>query len=93
MGNAWQGGCARWAVRFSFKVCWSIQTLNSGGLIVAEGNVDLIVKAAFFPDVDDGLIVDVGAAHPNYLSISASFRKSGWRVIAIDPNPHFCQLQ
>jgi len=34
-------------------------------------------------------MVEVGAAGPTYLSMSRHFRESGWRVIAIEPNPHF----
>jgi FkbM family methyltransferase len=55
--------------------------------------VDLVVREAFF-DVPDyrGIIIEVGAAKPDYLSISASFRKLGWRAIAVEPNPVFAQL-
>lgn len=37
-------------------------------------------------------MVDVGAARPDYLSVSASFRARGWRVIAIEPNPEFHEM-
>lgn len=37
-------------------------------------------------------MVDVGAARPDYLSVSARFRSLGWRVIAVEPNPQFCEL-
>jgi len=36
--------------------------------------------------------VEVGAAGPEYLSISRHFRESGWRVLAVEPNPEFCGL-
>ncbi len=56
----------------------------------AEGNVDQIVQKRFFPDPSfKGVIVDVGAARPDYLSVSAHYRKLGWRVIAVEPNPEF----
>jgi FkbM family methyltransferase len=59
----------------------------------AEGNVDRIVREKFFPGHGSGRIfVDVGAARPDYLSISALFRSMGWRIIAIEPNPKFCEL-
>lgn len=58
----------------------------------AEGDVDRIVRQAFFAERRDGLFVDVGAARPDYLSISALFRSLGWRVIALEPNPDFCRL-
>ena len=53
----------------------------------AEGDVDKLVRDTFFPGEESkGVFVDVGAARPDYLSVSASFRASGWRVIAVDPN-------
>ena len=59
----------------------------------AEGNVDKIIKKRFFPEDGPGRIfVDVGAAMPDCLSISALYRRIGWRIIAIEPNPAFCKL-
>jgi FkbM family methyltransferase len=58
--------------------------------MAAEGNVDLIVHDTFFRDGKTGVLVEVGAARPDYFSISASFRSHGWRIIAIEPNPDFC---
>ena len=60
--------------------------------MAAEGNVDLIVHDTFFRDGQVGVLVEVGAARPDYLSISASYRSSGWRIIAIEPNPNFCAV-
>lgn len=58
----------------------------------AEGNVDQIILRRFFQGQGSGIFVDVGAARPDYLSISALYRSMGWRVIAIEPNPAFCDL-
>lgn len=59
----------------------------------AEGNVDRIIHKRFFPgDRSGGVIVDVGAARPDFLSISSLFRSLGWRVLAVEPNPEFCEL-
>ena len=59
--------------------------------MTAEMNVDQVVRAAFFPEKDyRGVFVEVGAARPDYLSISASFRELGWKIVAIEPNPEFC---
>jgi len=58
--------------------------------MAAEGNVDLIVHDTFFRDRTIGVLVEVGAARPDYLSISASSRSRGWRIIAIESNPAFC---
>lgn len=58
----------------------------------AEGDVDKIIQRRFFPEQRSGIFVDVGAARPDFLSISALYRSMGWRVIAIEPNPAFCDL-
>jgi FkbM family methyltransferase len=56
----------------------------------AEHDIDIVVKNAFFAESKPGVFVEVGAARPDYLSISESFRKQGWKIIAIEPNPEFC---
>jgi FkbM family methyltransferase len=56
-----------------------------------EGRLDVIVHDRFLQDVSAGVFVDVGAARPGFLSMSAYYRALGWRVIAIEPNPVFCQ--
>jgi FkbM family methyltransferase len=59
----------------------------------AELDVDQKVFAKFFDDGRrDRVFVDVGAARPDYLSISQLFRQKGWRVICIEPNPEFASL-
>lgn len=55
----------------------------------AEGGVDVLVRDTFFPDVCSGVLVEVGAASPDYLSLGNSFRGCGWRVISVEPNPIF----
>src|SRR4051794_5592381 len=56
-----------------------------------EHELDRIVYDAFFRGVTQGIFVDVGAAGPDYLSMSAMYRELGWRVIAVEPNPIFCE--
>lgn len=59
----------------------------------AEGNIDRIIQRRFFQGDGSGKIfVEVGAAKPDYLSMSALYRLIGWRIIAIEPNPEFCEL-
>jgi|SRR5271165_4306535 len=65
---------------------------NENNVSRAEGDVDRIVQQRFFPEQTSGILVEVGAARPDYLSISARYRSSGWTVIAIEPNPAFCEL-
>jgi|ERR1035441_9223207 hypothetical protein len=60
--------------------------------MAAEKDIDRVVREAFFPDGTSGVLVEVGAARPDYLSISASFRERGWKIIAVEPNPEFCAL-
>jgi FkbM family methyltransferase len=55
-----------------------------------EGGLDRIVYEHFFAAASGGVFVDVGAARPDFLSMSALYRSLNWRVIAIEPNPVFC---
>jgi FkbM family methyltransferase len=58
-----------------------------------EGDVDMVVRNQFFPNpAYQGSIIEVGAARPDYLSISASFRRQGWNALAVEPNPVFAAL-
>lgn len=58
-----------------------------------EKNLDECIRNAFFPDYSyRGVFVEVGAAGPEFLSMSMHFRENGWRVISIEPNPEFCKL-
>jgi FkbM family methyltransferase len=60
--------------------------------MTAEKDVDILVHDRFFKDKSEpGVFVEVGAALPDYLSISARFRDLGWKIVAIEPNPEFCQ--
>jgi FkbM family methyltransferase len=58
----------------------------------AEGDVDKIVQQRFFRNQNAGIFVDVGAANPDYLSVSALYRSLGWKIMAIEPNPVFCEM-
>lgn len=61
--------------------------------MAAEMDVDQHVWNEFFAArTTPGVFVEVGAARPDFLSISASFRQRGWRVIAVEPNPAFCEI-
>ena len=59
----------------------------------AEKDIDKVVQQAFFQDGGGGrVLVEVGAARPDYLSVSASFRDRDWTVVSIEPNPYFCAM-
>ncbi len=60
----------------------------------AEWGVDNKVLNRFFPGDtwSNSIMVEVGAARPDFLSIGNRFRRAGWQVISIEPNPDFCKL-
>ncbi len=60
--------------------------------MAAESNVDAIVFDQFFPGEHNGILVEIGAARPDFLSIGASFRAKGWRTISVEPNPAFAAI-
>jgi len=39
-----------------------------------------------------GVYVDVGAGYPDIFSNSEQFRKLGWQVVAIEPQPDMCKM-
>lgn len=60
-------------------------------VMAAEMDVDREVRDAFFlGKKEPGVFVEIGAARPDFLSISASFRRLGWKIIAVEANPDFC---
>lgn len=50
------------------------------------------VVQQFFPIAYKGIYVDIGSAYPEWISNSHWFRKLGWNVIPIEPNPRMCQM-
>lgn len=50
------------------------------------------LKNKFFSQTQFGVMVEVGAAGPEYLSQSKPFRDAGWRCICVEPNPNFAQM-
>lgn len=59
----------------------------------AELETDRIVRENYFPDFAyKGVIVEVGAATPEFLSMSKHFRETGWRCICIEPNPKYVEM-
>jgi FkbM family methyltransferase len=68
--------------------------VGSGGASVnrAENDVDIRVRNRFFLDTPSGVVVEIGAARPDFLSISALYRSLGWQVFSIEPNPAYKPL-
>jgi FkbM family methyltransferase len=58
----------------------------------AENDVDVKVRDNFFRDDSTGVVVEIGAARPDFLSISALYRSLGWKVFSIEPNPAYKPL-
>jgi len=58
----------------------------------AEFDTDKIIREKYFSDFDyKGVIVEVGGATPEFLSMSKHFKDNGWRSIIIEPNPSFAK--
>ena len=45
-----------------------------------------------FPDQRSGFYIDIGAGHPVYDNVSFASYLTGWRGIAVEPNPWLSQL-
>lgn len=62
-------------------------------LYYAEFFTDWHIRRHFFPDFQyRGVLVEVGCATPELLSMAQHFRHNGWRCIGIEPNPRFVDL-
>lgn len=57
----------------------------------AQNAEDVVLERAF-ADRKDGFYIDVGAADPNYHSVTRHFYEKGWRGINIDPLPAWHQM-
>lgn len=58
----------------------------------AQNREDIIISA-FFPDIKEGVYVDVGANHPLFHSVTKLFYDKGWHGVNYEPNPKlFSQL-
>jgi len=56
----------------------------------AEMNTDKIIRKSYFSNLDIGIMVEVGGATPEYISMSRHFKLNNWRCI-IEPNPKFVE--
>ena len=55
-------------------------------------NREDIILAAFFEDITKGFYVDVGANHPDTLSVTKIFYDNGWNGINLEPNKDLYNL-
>lgn len=59
----------------------------------SETGVDKWLRENLFSDYKyKGVMIEVGAATPTYISNSYHWRKNGWRAVCIEPNPYFVDL-
>ncbi len=59
----------------------------------SQNREDLILEA-FFPDIEKGFYVDVGASDPVTYSVTKLFYEKGWRGINVEPiKHHFASLE
>ena len=60
------------------------------GCYYSEFDTDRYIRETFFPDFSyKGIMVEVGAGPPTFISSSKHFRDNGWRTICVEPNPKF----
>jgi len=65
---------------------------NMGIKYYAEYQTDKYIRETFFEDYSyKGIMVEVGAGPPTFISNSKHFRDSGWRTVSVEPNPKFVQ--
>lgn len=58
-----------------------------------DGPVGKYIRDIHYPDFDyKGILIEVGAGHPEHYSFSKHFNQNGWRCILFDPNPKYCQM-
>jgi len=59
----------------------------------AENETDKYIRETYFPDFSyRGIMVEVGAGPPEWISMSKHFREEGWRCICVEPNPKFVKM-
>ena len=62
--------------------------MNSYG----EFETDKVIRS-YFPDLSyKGTFIEVGAARPDFLSLSRHFKETGWSTIGVDANPVFAEM-
>ncbi len=55
-------------------------------------NIELAnILSEYFPSDYKATLLEVGAAHPEMISISLPLRDLNWNIISIEPNPEFCE--
>jgi FkbM family methyltransferase len=68
-----------------------LNTVTQAVVTYSQNDEDIIL-ASFFPDVKHGKYVDIGAAHPDYLSVTKYFYMRGWSGVNVEPNERLYNL-
>lgn len=57
-----------------------------------EFNTDQVIRS-YFPDYGyKGTFIEVGAARPDFISLSRHFAENGWTTVGVDANPEFAEM-
>lgn len=64
----------------------------SRAIVTYAQNREDIILAGFFPSVEHGTYVDVGAGHPDYQSVTKFFYVRGWSGVNIEPSKRLANM-
>jgi len=57
-----------------------------------EFETDKAIRS-YFPDLEyKGTFIEVGAARPDFISLSRHFKENGWTTVGVEANPDFAEL-
>jgi FkbM family methyltransferase len=68
-----------------------MSTAETPFISYAQNQEDVLLWRVF-KDLPEGFYVDVGAAHPEWESVTKAFYDRGWSGINFEPNPHFFSM-
>jgi FkbM family methyltransferase len=79
--------------RDEIKPNGNLSSNPSGGFMITYAqNFEDVMIARMFPADYRGFYIDVGAAHPEFLSVTCHFYKHGWSGINVEPSLRFYPL-
>lgn len=64
----------------------------SRAIVTYAQNREDIILASFFPSVERGSYVDIGAGHPDYQSVTKFFYVRGWSGVNVEPSKRLASL-
>jgi FkbM family methyltransferase len=79
-------------MRSEFNEITNIEEYFYSKKYYAEFDTDKYIREKYFSDFSyKGVMVEVGAGPPEFISNSKHFRDSGWRTICVEANPKFVE--